>query len=46
VALERRPDIRQKVIEEQEAIVGDSKDWFTYEQLNTMVYLQKARKPS
>jgi len=44
VALERRPDIRQKVIEEQEAIVGDSKDWFTYEQLNTMVYLQKVIK--
>jgi cytochrome P450 len=41
VALEQRPDIRQKVIEEQEAVVGDSEDRFTYEQLNSMVYLHK-----
>lgn len=43
VALEQRPDVRQKVVEEQEAVVGDSEDRFTYEQLNSMVYLQKAR---
>lgn len=44
VALEQRPDVRQKVVEEQETVVGDSEDRFTYEQLNSMVYLQKVIK--